>query len=243
MHFSRGPAWRRTSRVRPALIATLIAIPLASGIAVGVIAANHSGTPSSQLKLSAHNFGIGGRLPLATGSAAGTGVALGQTPDQAAASMNCTLQVPAQPAQRAGPGHPLRPGRRLHDVQRQPAGVRRGGHHQPAQRPHQGLQPAGDHPGHPARGSPGRAPAVPRGRGRHHVRLQRRQAAADRDRQLAAAGTLRQRPGPVAVHPGRVLQQPGVLPGRQPGHRPGRAQDPDARHRVRRPGLPDRARV
>ena len=79
------------------LIATLIAIPLASGIAVGVIAANHSSGPTSQLKLSAHNFGIGSRLPLATGSAAGTGVALGQTPDQAAASMNCTLQVPANP--------------------------------------------------------------------------------------------------------------------------------------------------
>ncbi|HEY8043758.1 MAG TPA: hypothetical protein VIF35_05805 [Streptosporangiaceae bacterium] len=102
MHFSRGPAWRRTSRVRPALIATLIAIPLASGIAVGVIAANHSGTPNSQLKLSAHNFGIGGRLPLATGSAAGTGVALGQTPDQAAASMDCTLQVPANPLSAQG---------------------------------------------------------------------------------------------------------------------------------------------
>jgi hypothetical protein len=102
MHFSRGPAWRRTSRVRPALIATLIAIPLASGIAVGVIAANHSGPPNSQLKLSAHNFGIGGRLPLATGSAAGTGVALGQTPDQAAASMNCTLQVPANPLSAQG---------------------------------------------------------------------------------------------------------------------------------------------
>ena len=63
MHFSRGPAWRRTSRVRPALIATLIAIPLASGIAVGVIAANHSGTPSSQLSLSAQGLGIGQRLP------------------------------------------------------------------------------------------------------------------------------------------------------------------------------------
>ncbi len=97
MHFGRNTAWRRTSRVRPALIATLIAIPLASGIAVGVIAANHSGAPNSKLKLSAHNFGIGSRLPLATGSAAGTGVALGQTPDQAAASMNCTLQVPANP--------------------------------------------------------------------------------------------------------------------------------------------------
>src|ERR1700734_1033552 len=59
MHFGRNTTWRRTSRVRPALIATLIAIPLASGIAVGVIAANHSGNPTSQLKLSAHNFGIG----------------------------------------------------------------------------------------------------------------------------------------------------------------------------------------
>ncbi len=76
MHFGRNTTWRRTSRVRPVLIATLIAIPLASGIAVGVIAANHSGTPQSQLRLSAHNFGIGHHLRLgATGSAAGTGVA------------------------------------------------------------------------------------------------------------------------------------------------------------------------
>jgi hypothetical protein len=102
MHFSRGPAWRRTSRVRPALIATLIAIPLASGIAVGVIAADHSGTPKSQLSLSAQGLGIGNRLPLATGSSAGTGVDLGQTPAQAADSMNCTLQVPANPLSAKG---------------------------------------------------------------------------------------------------------------------------------------------
>ena len=102
MHFSRGPAWRRTSRVRPALIATLIAIPLASGIAVGVIAANHSSTPQSQLNLSAQGLGIGHRLPLATGSADGTGVDLGQTPAQAADSMNCTLQVPANPLSAKG---------------------------------------------------------------------------------------------------------------------------------------------
>ena len=102
MRFSRGPAWRRTSRVRPALIATLIAIPLASGIAVGVIAANHSGTPTSQLSLSAQGLGIGNRLPLATGSSAGTGVNLGQTPAQAADSMNCTLQVPANPLSAKG---------------------------------------------------------------------------------------------------------------------------------------------
>ena len=102
MHFSRGPAWRRTSRVRPALIATLVAIPLASGIAVGVIAANHSGTPSSKLSLSAQGLRIGQDVPLATGSADGTGVDLGQTPAQAAGSMNCTLQVPANPLSARG---------------------------------------------------------------------------------------------------------------------------------------------
>ena len=106
MHFGRNTAWRQTSRVRPALIATLIAIPLASGVAVGVIAANHSGDPASQLKLSSHNFGIGNRLPLATGSAAGTGVDLGQTPAQAADSMNCTLQVPANPLSARGLASP-----------------------------------------------------------------------------------------------------------------------------------------
>ena len=88
------------------LIATLIAIPLASGIAVGVIAANHSGAPQSQLRLSAHNFGIGHRLHLATGSAAGTGVALNQTPAEAADSTNCTLQVPANPLSARGLASP-----------------------------------------------------------------------------------------------------------------------------------------
>jgi hypothetical protein len=106
MHFGRNTAWRQTSRVRPALIATLIAIPLASGVAVGVIAANHSGGPTSQLKLSSHNFGIGNRLPLATGSADGTGVDLGQTPAQAADSTNCTLQVPANPLSARGLASP-----------------------------------------------------------------------------------------------------------------------------------------
>ena len=106
MQFRRGPVWRRTSRVRPALIASLIAIPLAAGVAVGVIAANHSSSPTSQLKLSAHNFGIGSRLPLATGSAAGTGVDLGQTPAQAADSTNCTLQVPANPLSAKGLASP-----------------------------------------------------------------------------------------------------------------------------------------
>ena len=106
MHFGRNTPWRRTSRVRPILIATLIAIPLASGLAIGVIAANNSGAPKSQLKLSAHNFGIGHRLQLASGSAAGTGVALGQTPDQAAESMNCTLQVPANPLSATGLASP-----------------------------------------------------------------------------------------------------------------------------------------
>jgi hypothetical protein len=107
MHFGRNTAWRQTSRVRPALIATLIAIPLAAGVAVGVIAANHSSNPTSQLKLSSHNFGIGNnRLPLATGSAAGTGVDLGQTPAQAADSMNCTLQVPANPLTARGLASP-----------------------------------------------------------------------------------------------------------------------------------------
>ena len=95
MQFRREPVWRRTSRVRPALIATLIAIPLAAGVAVGVIAANHSGTPKASLSLS--GFGTQRFHFGATGSAAGTGVALGQTPAEAASSMNCTLQVPANP--------------------------------------------------------------------------------------------------------------------------------------------------
>ena len=104
MQFRREPVWRRTSRVRPALIATLIAIPLAAGVAVGVIAANHSGTPRAQLSLS--GFGTQRFHFSATGSATGTGVALGQTPAEAAASMNCTLQVPANPLTAQGLASP-----------------------------------------------------------------------------------------------------------------------------------------
>ena len=105
MQFRRGPVWRRSSRVRPALIATLIAVPLAAGVAVGVIAANHSSTPKAQVNLS--GFGLGHHFPrYATGSAVGTGVALGQTPDQAADSTNCTLQVPAHPLSAKGLASP-----------------------------------------------------------------------------------------------------------------------------------------
>jgi hypothetical protein len=105
MQFRRGPVWRRTSRVRPALIATLIAVPLAAGVAVGVIAANHSGAPQSQVSLS--GFGSGHQFPpYATGSADGTGVDLGQTPAEAADSTNCTLQVPANPLSAEGLASP-----------------------------------------------------------------------------------------------------------------------------------------
>jgi hypothetical protein len=52
MQFRRDPVWPRRSRVRPILITTLITVPLAAGLAAGVIATNHPGAAQSQLNLS-----------------------------------------------------------------------------------------------------------------------------------------------------------------------------------------------
>jgi hypothetical protein len=102
MQVWRSATWRRTSRTRPALIATLIAVPLAAGIVVGVKVVNH---PSQAgLNLAAHGSGFrhhqgaGGQV---TGPD-GTEVNLNQTTAEAADSTNCTLQVPANPLSARG---------------------------------------------------------------------------------------------------------------------------------------------
>ncbi len=105
MRLRHGYAWQQRSRTRPVLITTLIAIPLAVGLIVGVVVKNHSA--KSDVALSAQGFGIGHHHrhwhhrwpgnPGTGGAGGGSGMNMGQTPAQAAASMNCTLQVPAQP--------------------------------------------------------------------------------------------------------------------------------------------------
>ena len=57
MRFRRGYAWQQRSRTRPVLITTLIAIPLAVGLIVGVVVNSHSA--KSGVALSANGFGIG----------------------------------------------------------------------------------------------------------------------------------------------------------------------------------------
>jgi len=103
MQVWRSATWRRTSRTRPALIATLIAVPLAAGIVVGIKVVNHP-SPAG-LNLTAHgsgfrhhHLGTGGQTPggQVTGPD-GTAMNLNQTADEAADSTNCTLQVPARP--------------------------------------------------------------------------------------------------------------------------------------------------
>ena len=105
MRLRRGHAWHQRSRTRPVLITTLIAIPLAIGVIVGVVVTTHPG--KSGVALSAHGEHLGHhwrwwhRWHQWPGqrwqSPAGDPVSLRQSADQAAASMNCTLQVPAHP--------------------------------------------------------------------------------------------------------------------------------------------------
>jgi hypothetical protein len=104
MQFRRGAPWQRRDRIRPVLIATLVAIPLAVGVVVGVKVANPG--QGASLTLSANRAGLGHshhhgqhRGSVQVG---GTGMDLSQTPAQAAKSMNCTLQVPANPLSARG---------------------------------------------------------------------------------------------------------------------------------------------
>ena len=101
---------------------------------------------------------------LATVPVDGTGNAinLNQTAAQAAASMNCTLTVPAQPAERAGPRHAVAARRRLLDGERRHRGRVRRGHDSRPERPAAGVQPAGHHGGNPAAVTPA-APTIARG--------------------------------------------------------------------------------
>jgi hypothetical protein len=99
MQFRRGVPWQRRSRTRPVLIATLIAIPLAVGVIVGVRVADPGSGGS--VALSAQGFGIGHHHRGGMGGQ-GAGMNMNQTPAQAAQSMNCTLQVPANPLSAQG---------------------------------------------------------------------------------------------------------------------------------------------
>jgi hypothetical protein len=106
MQVWRSATWRRTSKTRPALIATLIAVPLAAGIVVGIKVVNH---PSQAgLNLAAHGSGFrhhqgaGGQVTGPDGSV----MNLNQTQAEAADSTNCTLQVPANPLSARGLASP-----------------------------------------------------------------------------------------------------------------------------------------
>jgi hypothetical protein len=103
MAYRRGSGWGRTSGNRPVLIITAVAIPLVIGVIVGVLATGHSGR--SGVSLSAQGFGLGHHHH-GEGGGNGGGMNMNQTPAQAAQSMNCTLQVPAQPLTARGLASP-----------------------------------------------------------------------------------------------------------------------------------------
>jgi hypothetical protein len=102
MQVWRSAAWRRTSRTRPALIATLITVPLAAGIVVGVKVAGHPGQAGLNLAANGsgfrHHHGTGGQVTGPDGAV----INLHQTTAEAADSTNCTLQVPANPLSARG---------------------------------------------------------------------------------------------------------------------------------------------
>ncbi len=100
MQFRRGAPWQRRDRTRPVLIATLVAIPLAVGVVVGVKVADPG--QGGSVALSANRSGVGHHHHRGTVQVGGVGMNMNQTPAQAAQSMNCTLQVPANPLSARG---------------------------------------------------------------------------------------------------------------------------------------------
>ena len=93
----------------------------ASG-AVAAAAATPTATAAAATVPPAASFANGqtafrqlGNLATVPIDGAGNAINLNQTAAEAAASMNCTLTVPGQPAERAGPGHAVAARRRLLD--------------------------------------------------------------------------------------------------------------------------------
>ncbi len=104
MRFRRGAPWQRRDRIRPVLIATLVVIPLAVGVVVGVKVADPG--PGGPLALSANRAGLvwhhHRHHHRGTVQVGGAVMGLSQTPAQAAKSMDCTLRVPADPLSARG---------------------------------------------------------------------------------------------------------------------------------------------
>ena len=195
-------------------------------LAVGAVALAVSGGSGGK-QLTAFAFRGQGDVATAPVDGAGNAISLNQTAAQAAASLNCTLAVPANPLSAQGLATPWQLGDGCTMANPTLRAVPRGRHSGPERHPF-GLRPADHHGGDPAGRRAGRPDDRERLTGHHQRRLQRHQPGADR-RGRTARG-VRRRARPVGDRPGSGLQRGRILPRGQ------RRRSRAAPSRSRRPG-------
>ena len=204
----------------------------AAAAAAGATAANFAIPPNN----AANRAGLAGANAV---DAAGNTFSFNQNADQAAASMNCTVSVPANPLTAAGLASPWVLGDGCTWANGGTEGVFVEATILSPNGQLRGLRPAGDQPGHhPGRGADA---ADDRGglAGHHQPRVQRQRAGPGGPGR--GAGQLHRRVRQLDHQPDPAVQRGQLLPDGQRRDRPRHADGPADRHRQGRPGLPDHA--